>query len=127
MYTGTCIWNVKCFPWKGFSIILLCHFLKEYRHRVILLNFYWLSVVALASYPPPPPPPSLSLSLSLHPLLLNINADEVGNFIEESPRVDGGRISVRIKFSVLVQSALCSLTGQPTQDCKLFVDFHFFV
>ena len=56
-----------------------------------------------------------SLSLS--------NAGENSNyFIEDSPKIDGGRISISIKFSALVQSALCSLTGQPNQDCKLFIE-----
>ena len=60
---------------------------------------------------------SLSLSLSLS------NAGENSNyFIEDSPKIDGGRISINIKFSALVQSALCSLTGQPNQDCKLFIE-----
>ena len=76
----------------------------------------------------PPPPHSLSIDLCIHlthifsPTIvycLHLSPlDQVGNFIEDSPSVDGSRISIRIKFGASVQSARCSLTGLPDQDCK---------
>ena len=61
------------------------------------------------------PLPLLLLLLSLTPFL---TIDQVGIFIDNTPNVDGTKITLSIRFSSAVLKAMCSLTGQQATDCK---------